>query len=1450
MRTPALPFLALVLGFLALPPAEAGVVPCGPGIPPGVTCLTGNVFDNGGGGPLAAGQVYHLSGFINVPVGQTLTVEAGAILKFHPAALFENRGSLTVEPGVIFTSLADDTAGGDTNADGPSTGSPGDWKGIVNFRTAALDMTEIRFAERGFLVNFDDTTLTGVRIEQCSGPALDLGGNDPTVVGCSFVDNDFAVLHARLQYLPNFVGNTASGNTQGDYVHVNYGTVFQNTVLGPQNSLDGRPLVVCQLIEVPQGVSLELLPGTVIKFGTGPSYANFNCGLEGFEVAGTLTADQVVLTSLSDDTIGGDTAKDGPTFGTPADWGQILFQPTSDASSLEDTLVRFGGKGPGISIAAAIDLLNADVTLTGVDVVECAGTGLRLNAGPGASFPTVTGGSFTDNLGSAVDRVPIPAIAGFTGNAAAGNRFDAMEVAGGVLDGFAAIDRASSLNGDGVFILRGGVTVGAGAELDLGPGVVLKWEATTFSLDVAGTLTAFGTALEPVVLTSLRDDAFAGDTNKDGGDTAPAPGDWTGVSLGVGSGASLLDSVVLRYAGRASQTLAALEVSGAPTLQNSVVELSETAALDLRLLGRPTVVDCDFRDNGGVAVIRAFLAALPGFSGNTATGNVQGDYVHVLNGDVSYAGSGTADGGGGCAVEFGPGSGLAPDVSIVVSDDVDVPAGCQLSILGGAVLKFDGNREFDVDGTLQVGSVGGGTAVFTTAADDSVGGDTLKDGSTEGTPGAWQGLTISGPGTSIQDALVRFAGAFGVAGSTGIALQGANAQLLDVRVEDCLGTGLHLGSNSLPLVDGCSFDRNDLAAGGVPLRALPGFSNSTAVDNKVGDYQRVTDGVVPADLLIQASQALNGGVFVLAAGVMVLPGTTLTLGPNTTFKAESNLTVDVDGTLVANGPVTFTTLVDDINGDTNKDMDATAPVPGSWGGFDFGDGAGGSVLSGLRVRYAGSAGTFGNAPAMRLNGADVTLLDSTLERSGGRALQLAGDARPDVRGTAFDDNQGVPVAGATLGAVQGFVHNTASGNVPGDYLRIDGDAIGGLATVARFNALNGDGVFVVATDVAISAPDELVLRQGVVFKFEGGQRSLVNLTGTLTVEGTGLEPVVLTSVHDDDIGGDTKKDGAASSPSPGDWGRFEVGFGAGPTKIEHLRARFGGGGSFAAIELESEDATARSIRSDHSASDGIRGQRHLGSAVNWVAFGSQGDGIELGSDTFDVVHATVTGNSAVGIRRPLGHVGSLWSSISHGNGGAPVTGWSPGEVFTSNAGPDFAGFDGNIDADPLFQDAAAGDLRLGAGSPCVDAADFAAGLGAAEDHREASRILDDGFDGSFLPDMGAFERAAFDLTFGGEPRLGTVMSFTAVGSEPGLAVYALGLTEGAALLPPFGLLLLGPPGTQLILGTLPTGQPLPVPVPANPLFADLPFGIQAVGLPAASPGAGHATNLYRGRLFP
>src|SRR5262249_11364651 len=155
----------------------------------------------------------------------TLTVQPGAIVKFAPATGMEVYGALDVNGSsaspVIFTSTPDDNAGGDTNGDGASSGSPGGWLGIRFWGSAdasTLDHLIERyggsFGWSGIILNTADIAMSDCTVERFleSGMVLQ-AGTLPTVQRCDFRDNGYyAVTGVPLDAVPGFGDDAASGN--------------------------------------------------------------------------------------------------------------------------------------------------------------------------------------------------------------------------------------------------------------------------------------------------------------------------------------------------------------------------------------------------------------------------------------------------------------------------------------------------------------------------------------------------------------------------------------------------------------------------------------------------------------------------------------------------------------------------------------------------------------------------------------------------------------------------------------------------------------------------------------------------------------------------------------------------------------------------------------------------------------------------------------------------------------------------------------------------------------------------------------------------------------------------------------------------------------------------------------------------------------------------------------
>src|SRR5262249_37326620 len=96
--------------------------------------------------------VYRLSNHVTVNAGVTLTLAAGQVVKVPNNVNLFVHGTMKA-PGsaakpIIFTSYRDDTAGGDTDNNGATTGASADWGGLVfesDSTANVMDFSEVRY---------------------------------------------------------------------------------------------------------------------------------------------------------------------------------------------------------------------------------------------------------------------------------------------------------------------------------------------------------------------------------------------------------------------------------------------------------------------------------------------------------------------------------------------------------------------------------------------------------------------------------------------------------------------------------------------------------------------------------------------------------------------------------------------------------------------------------------------------------------------------------------------------------------------------------------------------------------------------------------------------------------------------------------------------------------------------------------------------------------------------------------------------------------------------------------------------------------------------------------------------------------------------------------------------------------------------------------------------------
>jgi hypothetical protein len=475
-----------------------------------------------------------------VAPGVTLTITEGTIVKFNSELSLTINGKLvasgTAGNPIYFTSYKDDTIGGDTNGGGSSFGARSDWENIV------------------FNDSSDDTSIIDHAIIRFAGDAPPYGGPygglhllsaSPTLQNTEVTENQYCAISADMGSFPTLTGNNIHDNAANGFCLLGGGDVL---VTPATWDITSTSYFLRNNVTVALGKSLTVNPGVIVKLDTEKSLI-----VNGKLVASGTADNPIYFTSYKDDTIGGDTNGGGSSFGARSDWENIVFNNSSDDTSIIDhAIIRFAGDAPPYGGPyGGLHLLSASPTLQNTEVTENQYCAISADMG---SFPTLTGNNIHDN---------------------AANGFCLL--GGDVLVTPATWDITSTS-----YFLRNNVTVAFGKSLTVNPGVIVKLD-TEKSLIVNGKLVASGTVDNPIYFTSYKDDTIGGDTNG-GGSGFGALSDWENIVFNDSSDdTSIIDHAIIRFAGDAPPyggPYGGLHlVNASPKIQNATISDNKYAGI-------------------------------------------------------------------------------------------------------------------------------------------------------------------------------------------------------------------------------------------------------------------------------------------------------------------------------------------------------------------------------------------------------------------------------------------------------------------------------------------------------------------------------------------------------------------------------------------------------------------------------------------------------------------------------------------------------------------------------------------------------------------------------------------------------------------------------------------------------------------------------------------------------
>ncbi len=716
---------------------------------------------------------YWLEGNLTMSIGANLRIEPGIVLKFRNYnIMLKIDGGLKADASsdsmIVFTSVYDDDAGNPADTEGNGTATTPDvanWRNIrftstSNDSYSILDHCVISYGGYDVTDNYIGTvwcSSASPTISNCqfktnkTGIRTD-GNSAPLIENNDFFNHSYIPLATSVLADPQYIGNTFNQNKY-HAVGILSETISQNAVLerievgGPPQFPEYFPYLHLGTLTIGSGSILTIQPGIVVKSISATRSIDVNGGLR---MEGTSDPDSlIVYTSVQDDSYGGDSNVDGSgTSPEAGDWGGIRFNPTTiDAEAVIDhCLFRFGGNAS----YTIIECQSASPTIRNSEF-EINVWGLWIQ---NASNPTIE-----NNMFRLTSKLPISksilAEPTFSGNVYDNNAYDALGLIGEDvaqdltlkkwdIAGFTNITR---------ILVSSSLDVNLGSKLTIEPGVVIKMGARypynyfANSINVEGAIEALGTESEPIILTSILDDAHGNplDTNNDGILTVPDKGDWGNVEFFDVSTDEFNNFEHVHFLYGGSGNLGAVQIiSASPSITNCTFIDNSYYGIRMSGTSTPSIDTCLFDYHGRTPVLMSLMSQ-PIFTGNSFLSNNAYNALGILGETLAQS-----------VLWRRRNVAQTENIPYVLVSSLTAGLSSVLTIEPGIVIKPLAGTKI----TVKRGLIAQGKAapdsliVFTSALDDFYGGDTNNDSTmTNGAGQRWDYIQIDNE--AIDDS-VRF----------------------------------------------------------------------------------------------------------------------------------------------------------------------------------------------------------------------------------------------------------------------------------------------------------------------------------------------------------------------------------------------------------------------------------------------------------------------------------------------------------------------------------------------------------------------------------------------------------------------------------------------------------------------------------------------------------------------